>query len=61
MMWFWDCDFKRLSVQQIINEAAGGIPCLKASLPDSQLFEAAHKTSRSTPSCIIPRFRLEGF
>jgi hypothetical protein len=34
MVWFLDCDIEGLTVQQIINEATDGIPCIKAPLPD---------------------------
>ena len=35
MMGFLDCHFERLAIQQILNEAIGGISCLKTPLPDS--------------------------
>jgi len=35
MMWFLDCHLERLIIQQVINEATGGIQCLKTPLPDS--------------------------
>jgi hypothetical protein len=35
MMWFLDCYLERLAVQQILNEAVGGLPCLKAPRSDS--------------------------
>ena len=35
MLWFLDCHLEWLAVQQILNEATGGIPCLITPLPDS--------------------------
>lgn len=35
MMWFLNGYLERLAIQQILNEAIGGSPRLKAPLPDS--------------------------
>ena len=35
MMWFLDCHIERLTIQQVIKKATGGISCLKTHLPDS--------------------------
>jgi hypothetical protein len=35
MMWFLDCYLERLAVQQILNEAIGGLPCVKVPRSDS--------------------------
>lgn len=35
MMWFLNDHLERLAIQQILNEAIGGTPCLKTPLPDS--------------------------
>lgn len=35
MMGFLDCHLEWLAIQQILNEAIGGISCLKTHLPDS--------------------------
>jgi hypothetical protein len=56
MMGFLDCHLERLAIQQILNEATGGISCLKTPLPDSQ--RAAHNTARTELSFIRARYRL---
>lgn len=35
MMGFWDCHLDGLAIEQILNEAIGGISCLKTLPPDS--------------------------
>ena len=46
VMRFSDCHLERLTIQQVLNEALGGLPCLKTPLPDNYLLAATHRLPR---------------